>query len=116
MNGSTLNSETSKSISLESIESREILTGFNGKFIHSDNLTLAYWDIDEGASLPEHAHEHEQVVNMLEGEFEITVGGNPLSLKPGDVVVIPGNVPHSGKAISKCRILDVFSPARDDYR
>ena len=53
---------------------------------------------------------------MLEGEFEITVGGNPLSLKPGDVVVIPGNVPHSGRAISKCRILDVFSPARDDYR
>lgn len=111
-----MNSETSKTIPVDSIPAREILPGFNGKFVHSDAMTLAYWDIDEGASLPEHAHPHEQVVNMLEGEFEITVDGNPLSLKPGDVVVIPGNVPHFGTAITKCRILDVFSPARDDYR
>lgn len=109
-------SETKVKIPLESVDSREIVTGFNGKFIHSENMTLAYWDIEEAASLPEHSHPHEQVVNMLEGEFEITVGGNPLSLKPGDVVVIPGNVPHFGRAITKCRILDVFQPVREDYQ
>lgn len=111
-----MNSETQTKLTLESIQSREILPGFNGKFIHSESMTLAYWDIDEAASLPEHSHPHEQVVNLLEGEFEITVAGKLLSLKPGDVVVIPGNVPHFGQAITKCRILDVFTPARDDYR
>jgi len=64
----------------------------------------------------QHAHHHEQVVNMLEGEFELVVDGTPHRLKPGDVLAIPGNAPHSGRAITRCRILDVFWPIREDYR
>ncbi|MFK7766527.1 MAG: cupin domain-containing protein [Mariniblastus sp.] len=105
-----------QSLSLDLVDAKEILPGFHGKFIHSDRMTLAYWSIDEFASLPEHAHPHEQIVNLLEGKFELTVDGTVHFLKPGDVVVIPGNVPHMGRAITQCRILDVFQPARDDYR
>jgi quercetin dioxygenase-like cupin family protein len=39
-----------------------------------------------------------------------------MALTPGKVVVIGSNVPHSGKAITDCRILDVFQPVREDYR
>ena len=52
----------------------------------------------------------------MEGEFELTVGGESRVIKAGDVVVIPGNTPHSGKAVTDCRILDVFHPVRDDYK
>lgn len=79
-------------------------------------MTFAYWEIAKNADLPEHSHHHEQVVNMLEGKFELTVDGEPHLLTPGDVVIIPGGVTHSGRAISDCRILDVFHPVRDDYR
>ena len=102
--------------SLVEIEAREIIPGFKGKFLHTDSMTLAYWDITAGAKLPEHAHYHEQVVNMLSGEFVLTIDGNPAELKAGDVLVIPRNTPHSGEAITDCRILDVFQPAREDYR
>ena len=94
----------------------ERLPGMRGKFLHSGTMTFVYWDIDEGAALPRHAHHHEQVVNMLEGEFELVVDGTPHRLKPGDVLAIPGNAPHSGRAITRCRILDVFWPIREDYR
>ena len=107
---------TKTPIALTEVESKELITGFNGQFIHSENMTFAYWTISEGAALPEHSHHHQQVVNMLEGEFELTVDGQPFRLTPGDVVIIPGSVPHSGKAISDCRILDVFNPPRNDYR
>ncbi len=101
---------------LENIEEKELVPGFRVRFVHSDTMTFAYWNIDAGAELPAHSHPHEQVANPLEGEFELTVGGEPRVIGVGDVVVIPGNVLHSGKAVTDCRILDVFHPVREDYR
>jgi quercetin dioxygenase-like cupin family protein len=101
---------------LKNIARREFLPGFHGKMIHTDRMTLAYWDIKADSSLPKHHHHHEQVVNMLEGEFEITLNGIPHHLYPGDILPIPSNVPHSGRAITDCKILDVFTPAREDYQ
>jgi quercetin dioxygenase-like cupin family protein len=101
---------------LESIESKELIPGFHGRFVHSDNMTFAYWRIEEGASAPVHDHPHEQFVNVLEGEFELTVEDEKHILTPGKVFVLPSNMPHGGKALTPCRILDVFHPVREDLR
>lgn len=101
---------------LSDIASKEILPGFKGKFIHTPNMTFAYWEIKEGSLLPEHHHPHEQVVNLLEGEFEMTIDGTTKILTKGMVVPISGNTVHSGKALTECKILDVFSPVREDYK
>ncbi len=101
---------------LENIDTKEIFPGFNGKMIHTDSMTIAYWDIDEGCELPEHSHVHEQVVNVLEGELEMTIGGETEILTHGKVFVIPSNVSHSGKALTKVKVVDVFNPVREDYR
>ena len=53
---------------------------------------------------------------MVEGEFEMTIDGETRVLGPGAVAVIPPNAVHSGKAIKKCRVIDVFYPIREDYR
>ncbi len=103
-------------MSLSDKAEREIVPGYHGRFVHSEHMTLIYWRVEPGAALPEHAHPHEQVANMLEGEFEISVAGETKMLKPGDVVVIPSNVRHSGRAVSACRLLDVFYPVREEYR
>ncbi|MCP4345316.1 MAG: cupin domain-containing protein [Desulfobacterales bacterium] len=103
-------------INLNNIEEKEIVPGFNARFAHSESMTFAYWNIKADACLPGHSHHHEQVVNMLEGEFELTVDGEKKVLRPGDVVVIPSNATHSGKSVTDCRILDVFCPVREDYR
>jgi quercetin dioxygenase-like cupin family protein len=103
-------------IDLSNIESREIIPGFHVKFIHSDNMTFAYWTIDKGAELPEHSHPHEQVANLIEGTFEMVIGGEKKKILPGEVAIIPSDVVHKGKAITKCRIIDIFHPIREDYR
>ena len=102
--------------SLESLPEREIVPGFHGRFVHSDTMTFTYWRIDAGATIPAHSHPHEQVVNMLEGELELIAGGVARTLKPGDVFTIAGHVVHSARGITACRVLDVFSPVREDYR
>ena len=101
---------------LDQIISREIVPGFRARFIHTKGMTLAYWEVEAGASLPEHSHPHEQIANVLDGEFELTVGGETRVMAPGQVAVIPSDVPHSGRAITDCRLLDAFQPAREDYR
>jgi len=101
---------------LKKIMSREIIPGYKAKFIHTENLTLAYWEIKAGSVMPVHSHPNEQVVNMIEGEFELTVKDRTHVLKPEMVVTIQPNIEHSGIARTDCRIIDVFFPCRDDYK
>ena len=103
-------------INLDQQEEKELVPGFHVKFVHTSNMTFAYWRIEEGAALPDHSHHHEQVVNLIEGEFEFTLDGETRNLKPGEIIVVPPNVPHCGKAVTPCRIIDVFHPAREDYK
>lgn len=103
-------------LDLEEIQPTVVIPGYRARFVHSDNMTLAYWEVDPGATLPEHSHPQEQIANVLKGEFELTVAGKTRILTPGQVAVIPGNVPHSGRALTACQLLDAFHPARDDYR
>ncbi len=101
---------------LDQMDAKELVPGMKARFIHSEKMTFAYWDIAAGASLPEHSHPHEQVANVIEGEFSLTVNGETKTLGPGSVVIIPPHATHSGKALRKSRVLDVFHPVREDYR
>jgi len=103
-------------IDLLDLEEKELVPGFHAKFVHSENMTLAYWRIEAGSSLPDHSHPCEQVANVIEGEFELVVEGEAKRRTPGQVAVIPGNVPHHGTAITDCRLIDVFYPVREDYK
>jgi quercetin dioxygenase-like cupin family protein len=97
-------------------EPRTIVPGFVGRFLHSNTMTFVLWEIAAGSPLPEHSHPHEQVVHLYEGEFEMTVEGVTRRMSPGTVFAIPGNARHHGVALTDCRIMDVFCPAREDYR
>ena len=103
-------------LNLHELEEKQIVPGFKAHFVHSQNMTFAYWDIEAGAVLPEHSHPHEQVANMIAGEFELTVNGETKVLRPGSVAIVPSDSVHSGRAITICRIIDVFYPVREDYR
>jgi quercetin dioxygenase-like cupin family protein len=103
-------------IHLDDIEQRELVPGFKVRFVHSGSMTLAYWEIAEGSDLPMHSHPHEQIVNVIAGELELTVDGKANTLRPGDVFVLEPDVPHGGKAVTQCRVIDAFHPVREDYR
>ena len=103
-------------LSQSDLKRREPMPGFVGLFAHGVTMTVVQWTIAEGAELPEHGHPHEQVSHVLEGEFELTIDGRTERLGPGTLAIVPPNVIHSGRAITKCKIVDIFHPVRDDYR
>lgn len=103
-------------VDLRDVEAREIISGYRAVFAHSDGMTVAFWTIEAGAALPEHSHPHEQISSVLEGQFEMTVAGETQILEAGMVAVIPSGVAHSARALTACRVVDAFHPAREEYR
>ncbi|MEP7142937.1 MAG: cupin domain-containing protein [Ferruginibacter sp.] len=101
---------------IKQIAPREIVKGYKAKFIHTESMTMAFWEVDAGAVMPIHHHIHEQTSQVLEGQFELMVNGERKIFEPGFVAIIPSNAPHGGVAITACKLLDIFSPVREDYK
>jgi quercetin dioxygenase-like cupin family protein len=100
---------------LQQLPAKEMFPGFFGKFIHTADCTVAYWQITAGASIPLHKHIHQQIMHIIDGEFEFTINGTTSLYTKDMIVVIESNVEHCGKAITNCVIMDVFTPIREDY-
>ncbi len=104
-----------KFLKLQAQPSKEIMPGFLGRMVHTEQMTFSYWEVKSGAQLPEHQHFHEQLSMLMEGNFEFNINGEKKLLEAGDFIVISSNTPHSGKALTECKIIDVFTPVREDY-
>ena len=103
-------------MNINDIPSKELIPGFHGRFVHGQQSTLAFWDIRQGCIMPQHQHPHEQITHIVSGELEMVIGGEKMLLTAGSVYVIPSNTPHGAVALTDCKVIDAFSPARDDYR
>lgn len=103
-------------VKLNELPELQIADGILARAVTAQSVTVLHAKITAGSLLPEHSHHNEQVVNVIEGELELTVDGSTHSLVSGKVMVLPPNVPHSGRAVTDCRVVDVFHPVREDFR
>lgn len=106
----------SKAYYLGDIEPKEVFPGFEGRFIHSEKMSFAYWEINMGSVLEEKSLPNEQVISMVSGRMDFLVDGKEIDFHEGMVLVIPPKVKYSAKAITKCKILDVSYPRRKDIK
>ncbi len=98
------------------IPTKEVAPGFFSKLIHTDTNTINFIEVKAGSAIPLHKHIHQQCSFALEGKFEMTVNGDLQVLEPGLFAIIPSNAEHGGRAITDCKLVDIFSPVREDYR
>jgi len=67
--------------------------------------TVTLFAFDEGQGLSEHTAPFDAMVQVLDGEVEITISGKPYILKQGDFIVMPANDPHALKGIRKFKMM-----------
>lgn len=101
---------------LTSAPARALFPGVTGRYTHAARITTGEIDLLAGSVVPLHQHPHDQLSYVISGRLEFTVGDETHILEPGSCTIIPGGVLHGCRAITTCRVLDTFTPIREDYR
>jgi quercetin dioxygenase-like cupin family protein len=101
---------------IKNIPAHQLVPGITGYYAHGEHLTFGYVEVRAGSDLPAHHHPHEQITYIIQGELDMTIGGEFCPLRAGMYHVIPPNVSHSAIARTDCIAIDVFAPVREDYR
>jgi quercetin dioxygenase-like cupin family protein len=91
----------------------EFTEGLAFQPVLGERLLVNFVRFEPNTVAPVHAHEEEQVVCVIEGEFEFDLDGDVRIMRPGDVAHIPPFVPHGARTLdSPCFEIDVFAPPR----
>ena len=101
---------------IKNVKPKELVPGITGYYVHGEKMTFGYVELLQGSSVPMHQHVQEQITYILEGQLDMVIGGEPCLLTAGMYHVIPSNVPHSAIAKIFCKVIDAFSPVREDYK
>ena len=83
--------------------------------VHSPTMMLVRHEMTKGWRGTVHQHRHEQMVYVISGCIEITVGGISRKATTGDSFIVESNAEHYAVALEDSIVLDVFTPPREDY-
>lgn len=84
-------------------------------YLSGERTTFCDFSLLKGAIVPTHQHEAEQLTWVRSGHLRLTVNGEGHDLPAGSIIRIPSNLPHSATALEDSKVVDVFSPRRDDW-
>ena len=85
------------------------------QYVSGAQCMIARILLRKGCVVPTHQHANEQIAYILSGALEFNVAGTIHVVRAGEVLVIPGNVPHSALALEDTLDLDLFAPPRQDW-
>jgi len=70
--------------------------------------TVTVFACDRGQGLSEHTAPFDALVQVLAGEVEITISGQPYHLSAGQAILMPAHEPHALKALTPLKLLLVM--------
>jgi quercetin dioxygenase-like cupin family protein len=88
------------------------LPGWSGRFVTTERMTFAFYEVAAGAAIHEHHHPNEEVWQVLDGELAVTIDGRTEVARAGCVAVVPANTLHAVRALTAARAIVVDCPAR----
>ena len=97
------------------VPSESINPSISRRFITTDRVTVARFELTRGGVVPGHAHENEQVTFVISGALKFLIDGRQVVVKGGEVLQIPSNMPHEVEVLEDTVVVDVFSPIRQDW-
>src|SRR5436853_6632110 len=102
----------------EELPREKVSAMLDRRLITGDRMMLAHVYLKKGCVVPQHSHENEQLTYILEGALHFwfgPTGSQEITVRAGEVVVIPSNVLHRALALEDTLDVDVFCPPRQDW-
>jgi len=82
---------------------------------HPDLMVVAFKFDKEGAEGSLHHHPHVQSTYVEHGRFRFTIGDDSFEVSQGDSFVVPSGAVHGCICLEPGRLIDCFTPRRDDF-
>jgi quercetin dioxygenase-like cupin family protein len=92
--------------------------GITRKMITGERMMIAHVYFKKGDDVPQHSHDNEQLTYILSGALKFWFGAKgeqEVTVRAGEVVVIPSNLPHRALALEDTLDVDIFCPPREDW-
>ena len=98
------------------VELHEFVPGVNIHAVGGEQVLVCRVNYDPGFGVGTHSHEHtEQVMYVLDGELEMTVGSETRTLREGDVVVVNRGIEHELRSDGGCAFFEALAPVPLDH-
>ncbi len=105
-------------ISWDDVPSEEVTPMMSRKIVAGEKMMIAKMQFKDGFKVPLHHHENEQITSVISGTIRFWFGANKeqqFDLGPGEMVVIPPNLPHEAIMIGDVEEIDSWAPPRQDW-
>lgn len=101
-------------VSVDAIERVAFVPGLDFQPVLGQQTMVNFVSFQQNTEAPRHVHVEEQIVIVLDGEFEFEIDGEVRTMRRGDVAVVPPWVPHGAYTRdTTCFEVDVFNPPRE---
>ena len=105
-------------VNKDNIQKAKMLDGIYRKTLaYNDSVMLCYFDLEKNAEIPLHDHDAHQIGYVVSGKIEfITETRGNFIAQEGGSYVFDSREKHGAKILETAEVIEVFSPARDDYK
>ena len=104
-----------KYVPWSSVELEDLNPQLKRQFVVGESVMIARVLLKKGCVVPLHSHHNEQVTYILEGALKFVLKDREITVRAGEVLCIPPNVPHEAIAMEDTVDLDIFTPPREDW-
>ena len=105
-----------KQVSWSEMQGEALTPTIERRYVNHMGKTLARFQLKKGGIVGRHQHVNEQVTNVLSGVLKfIWDDGKTNTVRAGEVLFIPSNLPHEVHVVEDCDVLDIFTPERADW-
>ena len=107
-----------KKLNWDEIPIEEVAPLMTRQIVVGEKMMIARMKFKDGFLVPQHSHENEQITNVISGTIRFWFGENKeqeMELNAGDVMVIPGHLPHEALMIGDVEEIDSWAPPRSDW-
>lgn len=99
------NIEFGKALNLASLVDYQVGRVVSLTLVQNDTVSLTLFAFSQGEAISTHSAPGDALVYILDGETQITIGGETVTARAGETVVMPANIPHGLEAVANFKML-----------